>query len=88
MDLFRIPADSGFDPAEPFRIQLLVSRAVGPVDKVFTTFDLAYQLPARYLRAIPAAPAVAQSVAADPVAVGTQDEGAAQADLWRRIWAA
>lgn len=86
MDLFRIPADSGFDPAKPFRIQLLVSRAVGPVDKVFTTFDLGYQLPARYLRAIPSTPA-ADAPPAPAAAVRVQEEGAAQADLWRRIWA-
>lgn len=77
MDLFRIPADSGFDPAEPFRIQLLVQREVGPIEKVFTTFDLGYQLPARYLRTV--APAAA--VSAEP-----QTEAAAQAQLWKRIW--
>ncbi|WP_145106760.1 NosR/NirI family protein [Cereibacter sediminicola] len=77
MDLFRIPADSGFDPAEPFRIQLLVQREVGPIEKVFTTFDLGYQLPARYLRAV--APAAA-------VSAGPQTEAAAQAQLWKRIW--
>ncbi|HSX73102.1 MAG TPA: FMN-binding protein, partial [Shinella sp.] len=30
MDLFRIPAGLGFDPAKPFRIQLLAQREVGP----------------------------------------------------------
>jgi len=82
-DLFRIPAGSGFDPARPFRLQLLVQRAVGPVEKVFTTFDLGYQLPARYLRAV--TPETAGL--ADPVtAAAAQDEGAAQADLWKKIW--
>lgn len=81
-DLFRIPADTGFDPAKPFRLQLLVQRAVGPVEKVFTTFDLGYQLPARYLRPIAPAPV---PEAAD--ATATRDEGAAQADLWKKIWA-
>ncbi|WP_418904224.1 4Fe-4S binding protein [Cereibacter sphaeroides] len=76
MDLFRIPADTGFDPTEPFRIQLLVQRSVGPIDKVFTTFDLGYQLPPRYLRPI-AAPVAA---APEPA------EEAAQAALWQRIW--
>ena len=41
MDLSRIPADSGFDPSRPFRLQLLVQRAVGPIARVFLTFDLA-----------------------------------------------
>lgn len=39
-DLFKIPADSGFNPTEPFRIQLLVQREVGAIEKIFTTFDL------------------------------------------------
>jgi NosR/NirI family nitrous oxide reductase transcriptional regulator len=78
-DLFRIPADSGFDVTKPFRIQLLVQRQVAPIEKVFITFDLAYQLPPRYLRAI-AAPA-----AAEPAAQ-VQDESAAQTALWQKIW--
>lgn len=77
MDLFRIPADSGFDPTEPFRIQLLVQREVGPIEKVFATFDLGYRLPDQYLRAV--APPAAQ-------AVDIPSETAAQAELWQRIW--
>lgn len=81
MDLFKIPADVGFDPARPFRLQLLVQREVAAIEKVFLTFDLGYQLPATYLRAVATAPAA-------PVADATagRDEGAAQAALWRRIW--
>nr|WP_298097153.1 NosR/NirI family protein [uncultured Shinella sp.] len=79
MDLFRIPADLGFDPAKPFRIQLLAQREVGPIEKVFHTFDLGYQLPQKYLRAV--APPVKEAVA-----VADRGEGAAQADLWKRIW--
>src|SRR5690606_4299142 len=33
IDLFRIPADSGFDPTAPWVLQLLVQRAVGPIEK-------------------------------------------------------
>ncbi|MDO5657134.1 MAG: 4Fe-4S binding protein [Paracoccus sp. (in: a-proteobacteria)] len=83
MDLFRIPADSGFDPARPFRIQLLVHRDVSALDKAFLTYDLGYQLPERYLAPLPApepAPAPAAPVAAD------LDEAAAQAALWQRVW--
>ncbi|WP_313350062.1 4Fe-4S binding protein [Paracoccus sp. (in: a-proteobacteria)] len=79
MDLFKIPAASGFDPTKPFRIQLLVQREVGPIEKVFHTFDLGYQLPQKYLRAIAVAPEAAQP-AAEP------DEAQAQAQLWKRIW--
>ena len=78
-DLFRIPADSGFDVTKPFRIQLLVQRQVAAIEKVFITFDLAYQLPPRYLRAI------ATPVALEPVAQ-VQDEAAAQTALWQKIW--
>jgi NosR/NirI family nitrous oxide reductase transcriptional regulator len=80
-DLFRIPAEAGFDPAKPFRLQLLVQREVGAIERLFTTFDLAYQLPAPFLRAVAPPPA-------DPVveAAATQAEGDAQQALWRRIW--
>ncbi|MCC7321828.1 MAG: regulatory protein NosR [Rubellimicrobium sp.] len=82
-DLFRIPADSGFDPTKPFRVQLLVHREVGPVEKVFQTFDLGYQLPPQYLRALAPAP-VAQTDEA--LAAAQSDESSAQAALWKRIW--
>ena len=82
-DLFRIPAGTGFDPAKPFRIQLLVQREVGPIEKVFQTFDLAYQLPPQYLRLVtPPAPETAPAAAAPIV----QEETQAQAELWKRIW--
>ena len=82
-DLFRIPAGTGFDPAKPFRIQLLVQREVGPIEKVFQTFDLAYQLPSQYLRLVtPPAPETAPAAAAPIV----QEETQAQAELWKRIW--
>src|SRR5690625_3510664 len=82
MDLFRIPADSEFDPTRPFRIQLLVQRDVGPIDRAFLTFDLGYQLPAKYLHEIaPPEPAPAEAVA-----VADRDEATGQSDLWKRIW--
>ncbi|MET4101576.1 NosR/NirI family nitrous oxide reductase transcriptional regulator [Roseovarius sp. MBR-78] len=76
LDLFRIPAESGFDPAEPWRLQLLVQRAVGAVEKTFVTYDLGYRLPETYLA--PLAPAL-QINAAD-------EEAAAKTALWQRIW--
>jgi NosR/NirI family nitrous oxide reductase transcriptional regulator len=83
-DLFKIPADSGFDPAKPFRIQLLVHRDVGAIEKVLTTFDLGYQLPQQYLRAI--APPPAPELPAAVAEVVTQTEASAQRALWQRIW--
>jgi NosR/NirI family nitrous oxide reductase transcriptional regulator len=82
-DLFRIPADSGFDPAAPWRLQLLVQRAVGPIEKLFTTFDLGYQPPERFLRPVPVA-AVPATPAPAPEAEASEAE--AKAALWQRIW--
>ena len=84
-DLFKIPADSGFDPTEPFRVQLLVQREVGAIEKVFLTFDLGYDLPEKYLRAVAAPPAPETASAAGELA--DQDEADAQQALWKRIWA-
>lgn len=81
LDLFRIPADSGFDPAEPWRLQLLAHRSVGAVEKTFLTFDLGYRLPDRFLQS---------DTSAITPAVFTQVEDAseamAKAALWQRIW--
>ncbi len=82
-DLFKIPADSGFDPTKPFRIQLLVQREVGAIEKIYTTFDLGYQLPQKYIRTI-ASPAV--EVPANVDALTSQSEADAHQALWKRIW--
>ena len=50
VDLFRIPADMEFDPAKPWRLELLVQRATGPTDKAFLTFDLSYSPPDKYFK--------------------------------------
>jgi len=76
IDLFKIPADAGFDPTQPWRLQLLVGRDVAATEKVFTTFDLGWQPPAQYLLAQPAAA---------PASVDSE-ERAAKAALWQRIW--
>jgi NosR/NirI family nitrous oxide reductase transcriptional regulator len=49
VDLFRTPADIHFNPAEPWRLELLVGRDVGPTEKLFLTFDLDYKTPQKYL---------------------------------------
>nr|WP_241488764.1 NosR/NirI family protein [Shimia sp. SK013] len=78
LDLFKIPADADFDPAEPFRLQLLVQRSVGALDRVFLTWDLGYRLPERFLLPLPVATVVDNA----------SDEAAAKAALWQRIWKA
>jgi NosR/NirI family nitrous oxide reductase transcriptional regulator len=85
-DLFKIPTDVGFDPTKPFRLQLLVQREVGPIEKLFTTFDLGYQLPEKYLRPVAVPVAAATEDTAPAEAVVAQDEAAAHQALWKRIW--
>ncbi|KAJ02522.1 NosR/NirI family protein [Sulfitobacter mediterraneus] len=81
LDIFKIPADIEFDPAEPFRLQLLVQRAVGAIDKTFITFDLGYRLPDRYLEVV--TPAAAPSDTTSAAATSDPDE---LSHLWLRIW--
>lgn len=49
VDLFRTPADLKFKAAEPWVLQLLVGREIGPTNKAFLTFDLNYSVPDAYL---------------------------------------
>ena len=79
MDMFVIPADVGFDPTKPWRLQLLAVRPVGAIEKRFLTFDLGYNIPDQYLTAL--APAVAE-ISLDQ----TGEDAAARAALWQRIW--
>ncbi|MGI9413623.1 MAG: 4Fe-4S binding protein, partial [Hyphomicrobiales bacterium] len=78
-DLFTIPASSGFDPTKPWRLQLLVQRAVGAVERAFVTFDLGYRLPESYVVT------EAREPAAAPAGTARADD-AGRADLWKRIW--
>jgi len=78
LDLFKIPADAEFEPTDAWRIQLLVSRAVGPIKKSFQTFDLAYKLPDFYTRSLAVKPD-------GNVGVELTELEAKQA-LWKRIW--
>jgi NosR/NirI family nitrous oxide reductase transcriptional regulator len=49
VDLFRTPANMNFNAAEPWKLELLVGRDVGPTEKLFLTFDLDYKPPQKYL---------------------------------------
>jgi len=80
IDLFTIPADVGFEPTKPWRLQLLAARATGPVDKAFLTFDVNYTLLDRYTQLIEPAPSSQGSSSAGTV--GDDDQSA----LWKRIW--
>lgn len=88
--LFTVPEeeDFSFDPTRPWRLQLMVQRAISVDQKLFTTFSLDYDLPARYVSVeaaaqdpAPAARAGVAAAAPDPVA----SEGPA---LWQQMWVA
>ena len=76
--LFLIPVESEFDPAKPWRLQLLVHRAIGPIKKAFTTFDLGYQPPERYLLR----QAVETAAAPTPISL----KPTVETPLWVKIW--
>ena len=80
--IFITPKDAVFDPAWPWRLQLLVPRAIGAIDKVFTNFEIDYRLPDQFVKSEPvAAPAPA---AADAQAAASLEDG--RPELWLRIW--
>jgi NosR/NirI family nitrous oxide reductase transcriptional regulator len=82
--LFVIPEGTEFDPAEPWRLSLLVQRATGALEKAFVSFDLGYQPPAKYLKTEAVAPPAAATTAA--TAEKPDDEPPAEIPLWQRIW--
>ena len=79
VDLFRTGAESGFQAAEPWRVELLVSRATGARTKAFRTFVLDYSLPDAWL--LPAEPPPAPSAPAEP-----REESPDGPPLWQRMW--
>jgi len=97
ISLFVVPQGASLDPAQAWRLTLLVQRAIGARDKVFLTFDLNYATPNKFL--IEQRPVV--SVATPPIRSGSganRAEAAVpqvppaeandnlQAPLWMRIW--
>jgi NosR/NirI family nitrous oxide reductase transcriptional regulator len=73
--LFVMPAASDFDPAADWRLTLLIQRSVGALDKVFTSADLPYQLPEKYLLASPKGAPAANNA-----------DGDGETPLWMKIW--
>lgn len=80
--IFITPKEAVFDPAWPWRLQLLVPRAIGAIDKVFTNFEINYRLPEEYVKTEPVA-APAPAAAAQPVTATTET---GRPELWLRIW--
>jgi NosR/NirI family nitrous oxide reductase transcriptional regulator len=91
--VFAVPRTAEFDPAAPWRLQLLVQRATGALEKAFVTFELPYRLPQRYTKTVaPAGGSTGSGIAHGPAAessVATANAApAAEAGppLWQRIW--
>jgi transcriptional regulator of nitric oxide reductase len=76
--VFVVPADTGFDPLAPWRLELLVGRETESGGMVHVSFGLDYELPARY-RLPPVGAAAVTPAAAE---AGPE----AQPALWQRIW--
>ncbi|WP_231139269.1 transcriptional regulator NosR [Pseudomonas fluorescens] len=56
MAVFIVRASHRFDPGSPWSLELLIRRQTGPVSGIFSSFELAYQLPEPYLeRPLPTA---------------------------------
>lgn len=84
LDIFKIPTEMELDPTEPFRLQLLVQRVVGAIDKSFITFDLGYRIPNRYFAPIKTAAGVQNELLAGSDAVTSNPDELSH--LWKRIW--
>ncbi|NQV82858.1 MAG: regulatory protein NosR [Rhodospirillales bacterium] len=73
--IFTLPAETGFDPLKPWRLELLVNRETANLGTLRAVFPLTYTLPARYRLA---------ATAAQDSANGTQIEQGAQ--YWIHEW--
>jgi len=80
--LFVIPADTGFDPLIPWRLELLVGRETEAGGRVYAGFNLDYRLPARYR--LPPVGQAAEARREAGTLFGKQPE--ASPALWQRIW--
>ena len=58
MAIFIIREHLGFDPAQPWQLELLVRRQIGALDSVFSSFAADYQLPKAYLNTPAPAPEI------------------------------
>ena len=79
--LFKLPETALFDPARPWNLELLTNRPTGPIEKVYTSFSLAYNLPERFVQRTPPPPPTPVAAVAEAVEEGTPP-------LWQRIWQA
>jgi len=80
VDLFLVPSDQGFDPAQPWKLELLVGRAIGPRKKAFQTFELVYTPPQKYLTIIEPEKPASKGI------LSWLGAGAPDAPLWTKMW--
>lgn len=80
--LFVTPEGIPLDPARPWRLQLLVQRRTGAMDKAFVTVETDYATPDKYLTAPSAAPVAPQPFEA-AASRAAEDSGP---PLWERVW--
>lgn len=85
--LFYAPTDAIFNPADSWQLQLLVQRAVGPLEKVFISYELNYQLPSQYIK-VEQPPAAPVSTTSNVIQTIDEEEAAARTALWQRMWVA
>ncbi|MCR6630501.1 MAG: NosR/NirI family protein [Magnetospirillum sp.] len=79
--LFKIPEDMGFDPARPWRLELLAQRATSTRQKAFTSFALEYSLPPAMIERAPE-----PAKAATPASASATAEDSGRTALWQGIW--
>ncbi len=82
VDLFLLPNDQGFDPALPWKLELLVGRATGARKKAFQTFTLSYNPPRKYLSFIEPEESARKGL------LSWLGVDAADAPLWKKMWLA
>ncbi len=96
VSLFVTPEEFKFDPAEPWRLQLMIQRELSVQNKAFVTVDLPYQMPQAFTVNDPNGEPVALNnptpVSADTPTMDEQavadstEEDNPQRNLWKQLW--
>jgi NosR/NirI family nitrous oxide reductase transcriptional regulator len=98
--LFIVPKTQNFDPGKPWRLQLLVQRTTGALDKAFINVGVGYSVPEKYFEPLtmtapsasvaapPPAPLAAAAAALASAQVRSANSEAPAEPLWVKIWRA
>ncbi|NEN76235.1 regulatory protein NosR [Pelistega sp. NLN82] len=91
--IFVSPEDVNFNPAEPWRLQLMIQRTLNVNDKAFVTSDLHYTLPDEFVKVEKSAtppvieqPAQAVAQVEQQQAQITEEATEEAKPLWQMIW--